>query len=223
MQLIFFLILFVVLFFLSRTLTSTISLFFLKLTRSNNFSIQALAFLFLPGVIIHELSHWLIAEILFVPTGEIEFLPVVDGNDVKLGSVQIAKTDPFRRFFIGVAPLIIGLSVILLIFQFISPISPTLSYKSLLFAYVIFEIGNTMFSSKKDLDGVLAFIIFAFLFISLLFFLQIPVISAVKNLIEASVFQKLLSTLNFFFLLAIGIDVIIIGIFRSLVRVIQRR
>lgn len=146
------------LFFLSKTLTRLLS----RLV-----SIEILSLLFLPGIIIHELSHLLIAGILFVPVGEIEFLPKVSEGGVKLGSVAIGKTDPIRRAIIGVAPVLVG---VLLLFgvgsyfihngSMVQTIElPTLG-KLLLVLYGIFAIANTMFSSAKDLEGFLEVMVF---------------------------------------------------------------
>ena len=72
-----------------------------------------------PGVIIHEMSHWLMAKALFVPTGAVSlFRPAKNFNDTKkitLGYVEVGKTDPFRQSFIGVAPLVSGIGVLLLL------------------------------------------------------------------------------------------------------------
>ena len=90
----------ILLFLLSRALTKTLSRFL---------SISALSFLFLPGVIVHELSHMLVAAILIVPIGEIEFMPKRTEGGVKLGSVAIGSCDPIRRAIIGFAPVFVGL------------------------------------------------------------------------------------------------------------------
>ena len=65
--------------------------------------------IFLPGTLIHELSHWLAAKLLVVPTGSIALWPQTksDGS-VWLGSIQVARTDPLRNSLIGLAPLISG-------------------------------------------------------------------------------------------------------------------
>ena len=68
----------------------------------------------------HELSHLLTAGVLFVRTGEIEFLPKMEGDQVKLGSVAIEKTDPVRRAIIGFASVFVGLSTILGIIYFVA-------------------------------------------------------------------------------------------------------
>jgi len=64
---------------------------------------------FLPGTLVHELSHWLAAKLLVVPTGRIVLWPQSksDGS-VWLGAIQVARTDPLRSSLIGLAPLISG-------------------------------------------------------------------------------------------------------------------
>ncbi|MBF8250153.1 MAG: hypothetical protein HW400_754, partial [Candidatus Levybacteria bacterium] len=93
----------IILFLLSRLVNKTLSKFL---------SINLLSFIFLPGIIVHELSHLFVAMILFVPVGEMEFVPKKHGNSVKLGSVEIAKTDPIRRSLIGFAPVFAGLGFV---------------------------------------------------------------------------------------------------------------
>jgi hypothetical protein len=67
------------------------------------------AFLFFPGVLIHEGSHFLAAKISGVPTGKFSLVPeILPGNKFRFGYVQTAKKDFFRNFFIGTAPLIFG-------------------------------------------------------------------------------------------------------------------
>lgn len=222
MQLLLFCVLFISLFLLSRALTATISLFFLRVTRNHGLAIQLLAILFLPGVILHELAHWLFASLLFVPTGEIEFFPQVQGDSVKLGSVQIAKTDPLRRFLIGVAPILFGLAVVGGIFSFFSPSLTQLTWATVIVGYTVFEIGNTMFSSAKDLEGVVIFIVLLALFLTLLVFLHIPIFAFLQQLAIEVAKQVFVRTLNGFFLVAIGIDVFVILLFRLLMEILRK-
>lgn len=155
-----FLVEFIVLFFVSRNFTRSLS--FLPIT--------LISFIFLPGIIIHELSHLLVASILFVKTGEIEFMPQRHEGELKLGSVSIGQTDPVRRFLIGVSPIIGGLGIIFVIFQFAS-LSTTGILIKVLLSYVLFTIGNTMFSSKKDLEGAITLLL-VILIISIAFFVM---------------------------------------------------
>ena len=66
-------------------------------------------FIFLPGTLVHELSHWLAAKLLGVPTGRIVIWPQVkaDGS-LWLGTIQVGRSDPLRSSLIGLAPLISG-------------------------------------------------------------------------------------------------------------------
>jgi len=146
-------------FFLSHLVTRALSYMFFSFTKNRHTAVSFFSLLFLPGVVIHELSHMLMAEILFVRAGSIEFLPKIHGDSVKLGSVAIAKTDPVRRFLIGVAPLFGGLGVIVTAF-FYFPLSLSFRWQSIVLVYILFEISNTMFSSKKDLEGALGLFIF---------------------------------------------------------------
>lgn len=117
-----------------------------------------ISLLLLPGVVVHEIAHYLFATFLLVPVGDMEFMPQKREGELKLGSVMIGTTDPVRRFLIGVAPIIVGIAVIFLLFNFLKAGDAELYVKIFLF-YVLFTIGNTMFSSKKDMEGALALLI----------------------------------------------------------------
>src|SRR3989344_8697960 len=97
-----------ILFITSRHISSGLFLFFRKFLKSDRLAVIPVFILFLPGVVIHELAHLLVAEILFVKTYEIEIFPKLENGHLHMGSVQIRQTDMIRRFLIGVAPLIVG-------------------------------------------------------------------------------------------------------------------
>src|SRR3990167_9762947 len=88
------------------------ALYFLsyKAFRNEHAAIVPLFLLFFPGVIIHELSHFLVSELLFVKTFHMELWPKLEHGRIKMGSVQIQQTDIIRRLLIGVAPIIVGVS-----------------------------------------------------------------------------------------------------------------
>ena len=109
--------------------------------------------LVLPGTILHELSHWLMAEILQVRTGEIVILPeLTGGSEERLGSVATAHSDPFRGFLIGIAPFITGISALLALGQLLlilwSNSSPW--WQLALAVYAIMVLGNSMLISRAD-------------------------------------------------------------------------
>ena len=66
------------------------------------------SFIFLPGVFLHELSHFIMAKLLGVRTGRFSLLPqsLPDGR-LQLGYVETTRSDIVRDSLIGAAPLIV--------------------------------------------------------------------------------------------------------------------
>ena len=95
--------------FLQRALHREIQAIFLILTRRTNITMVLFSLLFFPGIFIHELSHFLMAKLLFVPTGSVSLIPksMPDGR-LRLGYVEVSKSDILRDSIIGMAPLIAG-------------------------------------------------------------------------------------------------------------------
>lgn len=182
-----------VLFFSSRLLTKSLS--FLP--------INLISIIFLPGIVIHELSHFIFSSLLFVRAGEIEFTPKVEDRSVKLGSVSIAKTDPVRRFLIGVSPVIFGTLVILATLSYLPGLRATWYFNLLIF-YVLFVIGNTMFSSKKDMEGSIVLLIVIVFLSFALYFLG----ARIPQEFFANVSSKgnLFKQLDYFLAFVIGVD-----------------
>ena len=94
---------------LQRLLHREIQAVFLILTRNAQITMGVFQFIFLPGVLLHETSHFLMAKLLRVPTGRFSILPkpLPDGR-LQMGYVETAKADIVRDSLIGAAPLIIG-------------------------------------------------------------------------------------------------------------------
>ncbi len=84
------------------------------LTRRNEqLTIGLFSLIFLPGVLLHELSHLSMAVLLGVRTGDFSIIPrlLPDGR-LQLGYIETAKTDLVRDSLIGMAPMITGLMVV---------------------------------------------------------------------------------------------------------------
>jgi hypothetical protein len=137
--------------------------------------------LVLPGVVVHELSHWLMATILGVRVRKLSLGPVPKGrNSVSLGSVRVAKVDPLRSSLIGVAPLLGGTAVILLIGRLVLGLDDVLARilagesqglaaalatmvrvpDFWLWLYLIFAVSNAMLPSASDMTAVRPVLIF---------------------------------------------------------------
>lgn len=138
-----------------KQLVFEIQSFSLLLFNSAKPGIVLYAIFMLPGTIIHELSHWLVAEILRVPTGEIQILPdykILTEQEKRLGSVATAKTDPVRGFLIGMAPLITGTTLLIVLSLLLESVwhggRQTLQIISLVYGLIV--LGNSMLISKSD-------------------------------------------------------------------------
>ncbi len=127
--------------------------------------------LLLPGIVVHELSHWLIAWVLGVRTGRISIWPSRqrDGS-LRLGYIETEDVGPVREALIGVAPLVSGAALILLIGEHalgIAGIGSALEDGDLggvlhslvaaaqapdvwLWLYLIFALANAMLPSPSD-------------------------------------------------------------------------
>ena len=156
---------------------------------------QAAMFLYfvllLPGILIHELSHWLVANLLGVRTGKISLWPSQRrGKQIRLGSVRIARTDPLRASLIGVAPLIGGSLAILIIGQLMlglggleeallngrweqvgESLLASLKVPDFwLWLYFIFAVSNAMLPSETDREPWRPVLLFVGLLALLLYF-----------------------------------------------------
>ena len=95
--------------FLQRLLHREIQSVLLIITRNPQLTIGLFSVMFFPGVLLHELSHFLMAKLLRVRTGNFSLLPttLADGR-LQMGYVETEPTDMLRDSLIGLAPLIAG-------------------------------------------------------------------------------------------------------------------
>lgn len=107
--LVWFLFMLVPLILLQRLLHREIQAVLLILTRDPRLTMGIFSILFLPGVFLHELSHFVMAKLLRVRTGRFSIFPrsLPDGR-LQLGYVETARSDAVRDSLIGAAPLIVG-------------------------------------------------------------------------------------------------------------------
>lgn len=165
------------------------------ITGKRNWAVILYALILFPGVLLHELSHWLTATILGVRTGSFSVLPKTgaDGT-IQLGYVEYYKSSrvgPIRESLIGSAPLVTGTIAVLLmaIHVFDLPALAT-SIQSenidalvdslailfstgdfLIWLYLIFAISNAMMPSSSDRRAWPAFALIMIAFAIFLYFL----------------------------------------------------
>ena len=176
--------------------------------------------LFLPGTVLHELSHWIVAEILQVRTGEITILPDFEGKgeSQRLGSVATARSDPFRGFLIGVAPFITGLGSLIVLGRMLElgwGIYP--AWQIALLIYGIMVISNSMMISKED-QRTWPFIILIIIRIIIVLYRMQPDLSPSISLLASSTLSKLNIVLG----VTAGFNLVMIGGSYSLRRLIEK-
>jgi hypothetical protein len=90
--------------------------FWLVLTGHTETATLMYAIVLLPGVALHELSHALMAVLLGVKVRKFSLKPERQGNGVvRLGYVEVLRSDTLRTSLIGAAPLFAGLIALILI------------------------------------------------------------------------------------------------------------
>jgi hypothetical protein len=218
-----FFVLLLLLFGSSQLTSQALTALFSRVIRSHTFSVRFLAVLFLPGVIMHEFAHAIMAKLLFVPVGEMEFMPKIEGDRVRLGSVQIGKTDPFRRTLIGLAPILVGLSVLFVLLFFFLPKEFVLSGESLLQSallfYAVFVIGNTMFSSRRDIEGSMGFLVAILILLVVLYVAGVRLPESFWQYIRSEAVQQLFYSGSIFLAVPLAINAIVIFFVRVLMGV----
>jgi len=142
----------------------------LLLTGDREIAVVLYALPLMPGILLHEISHALVAKLLGVRVGRVSVRPKLTDERIQLGFVPVEETDPVRASLIGLAPLLTGSAVILLIgylffgiggvqrafvegawagliARFIEMIKAPDVW---LWAYLIFAVSNTMLPSRSD-------------------------------------------------------------------------
>jgi len=143
----------------------------LLITRDPDLATILYSAFFLPGVALHESSHWIVAKVLGVETARVSLWPQrqPDGT-LRLGYVETAKVDFVREALIGIAPLIAGSAVVVLIGYSrlaIGPLGEAVasgdvaamwrglvdslrSADSFIWIYLLFAVSNSMMPSASD-------------------------------------------------------------------------
>jgi hypothetical protein len=134
----------------------------------------------MPGIVLHEFSHALTARLLGVRAGRISIGPRLADKRIQLGFVPVEKTDFVRASLIGLAPLLAGTAVILLIGYSVFDIgvmrqgfvngdwagvaislAETLKAPDVwLWLYLIFAVSNTMLPSESDREAWMPILLF---------------------------------------------------------------
>ena len=125
--------------------------------------------IFLPGTVIHELSHFFFAIITGARTGKIEIIPEYledewedesKGGSVALGYVQTQRLNPLQGFFVGTAPFIVGTVLLVWLASLLrTEFDSGQTLYLVLQGYLFFTIANSFFPSWSDIKQTLPVVI----------------------------------------------------------------
>jgi hypothetical protein len=167
---------------LQRVLHREIQAFFLILTRRPGATQVIFALLFFPGVLLHELSHFLAAKLLGVRTGRFSIFPQpLPNGRLRLGYVETDSGGAVRDTLIGAAPLVTGCLFVALAAIYALDLLPLWDFLRLgdwpafwaglgdvgrvpdfwLWFYLTFVVSSTMLPSASDRHAWLPVILFA--------------------------------------------------------------
>lgn len=216
---------------LDRLVTRQILDFFWLLTRNKRVAYATYAVLLLPGTLVHEFSHWLVARLLGVPASRPTIRPELEGDSIVLGYVRTAGTDPIRQSLIGAAPIFIGgalvagiaatifgfegLEALLPGVQGVTPLTHRLRAAlhvedAWLWVYLIFSISNVMLPSESDRVAWSRVLVLLVVIGGLIYFLiGVPRVPALLVGLTISIMRAL----AFAFLLTIVIDLPVFIVF----------
>lgn len=185
------------------------------------------ALVLFPGVVLHELSHWLGAKLLGLRTAGLSLRPTAhEDGSLQLGYVEYyrdRRLDPIRESLVGAAPLIVGVGLILLIGYRIfdlDSLAQALSGSAdtswrlaarhildtgdvFLWLYLLFAISNAMLPSPSDRRAWPAFLLIVVGVVALLYLFGWQTWLAPR---VAGPLTALLSYIAFAFSLTIALD-----------------
>ena len=185
------LIAFPILYALERGIHYYLMLMTYLMLRQRKAAFYMYAVILLPGVFLHELSHWVMANLLWVPTYRFSVRPrLFDDGTFVLGYVESSTRSrngvpvgPVRWTLIGVAPLLFGIAAILMIGFFVFDIGQvqlavmsegnfTAALDAIfetpywgIWLYLLFAISNAMMPSKPDRQAWPTFFVIVFVIV----------------------------------------------------------
>ena len=183
---------------------------------------------FFPGIVIHELSHWGVAWLLGMRPRQLSLWPKVRGTRVEMGSVRMRSGGPLRDSLAGLAPLLVGSVILLLVSHQIFD-AATLQQawprggfgaawaafrtafrvpNAWLWAYLVFAVSNAMLPSPSDRRPLLPLLLYVAI-VGLLFYLigWLPRLALPADVMAQVV--SALRTLTTAFAFTIALDVLI--------------
>lgn len=203
-----------ILYAVSRYMITELFHFLHFFIRRRDIIFSTIAVIFLPGTILHEISHYLVATALRLQVGEVHIMPTWKENNLQLGRVTYKKADVVRSIAVGVAPFFGAL----FFFWFVGAFHlfpHTHIIITLIFGYLLFSISANMFSSRQDLVDLI-YVIPLCLIAGTVFYITNVKISLAFPEVWLQNMADLLQRVNIYITISVVIHIIMILVFKSL-------
>ncbi len=208
-------------FLFSRMTLREMYYFLRSRVRNDKFIFSLISVFFLPGTVIHEMSHFFMATVLFLRVHGLSIFPTFEKDHIKLGSVLYEKKDVVRGILVGIAPIVVGLLVFFLVDA--AKIFPSAHFLvNVVMGYFIFTVSSTMFSSKQDLIDLIFIIPLGIIVSGAIYIFNIRIDQIVGNERIISGLESFAKKTNSFLLYSLLINLCLIIFFKSL-RVIFKK
>ncbi|MBI4973396.1 hypothetical protein HZC27_02170 [Candidatus Roizmanbacteria bacterium] len=202
-----------ILYAVSRYMLTELFLFLHLFIRRRDLIFSTIAVIFLPGTILHELSHYLTATILFLQVGEVHIMPSWKENHLQLGRVTYRKADVVRSIIVGVAPFFGAL----FFFWFVGAfhLFPSVHIAiTLFFGYLLFSVSANMFSSKQDLIDLIYVIPICLIAGAVFYITNVKIFVSIPDAWLQNT-ADLLQRVNIYITISIAIHTVLIMVFKS--------
>ena len=188
----------ILLYWLQRWITQHVQGIGLLLFNKADYGMTLLWLVLLPGILLHEASHWLTARLLGLKTGKFRFTPSTVKGQIVLGSVEVQRSNAFKDSLVGLAPFLAGTLALLILGYAVFDVGAlgrawqdnawqrmfdllagTLRVDdAFLWLYLVFAISNAMMPSPSDRESWrLVLIYVGAVFLLLLVFGWLPAFS----------------------------------------------
>ncbi len=155
---------------ISRWINHRVQIIGLRVSNSNAVAVMLYYLLMFPGILLHELSHFVTARLLGLRVGKFMLGPKRRQNAIELGSVTVSSGGAVRDSLVGLAPFLFGTAVLLWVSYRVFDVAALaqawetggwhgifLALDGIwrvpdfwLWAYIIFVISNAMTPSPAD-------------------------------------------------------------------------
>ena len=180
---------------------------------------------FLPGTIIHEISHFLIAALTGARTGKIEIFPEYleeknkEKGGVALGYVETQTLNPIQGFLVGIAPFVSGAIILVYLASLIQLSFQDKNYQLLaLELYLFFTVANSFFPSWSDIKQTLPLIVISLIVVVLAWYFGFQLLIS-----PSSEIWILIETLTNTIVISVILNVFVFGLIFTINKIKFRR